>query len=427
MKKSQSKDLSKQASQSQGTVKQALEKEKPAPSPVEMRRGRPPEDMRLLEELQALRAEVQRQRSRCVAPYPFTGRRMHFRDDTGFSLRLLGDGRFQYEQKQLLSAGRQCTTSIEGVLAGAVPGSETNFTTAVFVDADSNLARIELQAMMRSEIEEITRGSRGGCVLRPRKVETVDGRLKLTIGPFFAPEYAEVEPLGHLSTKQGTWPPRLVRLPCVFSDALYGAGPAGGNGQMTLNSSTSPKKSKVTGMCGGTALDWCKTRSKALDSTHCFGTRRGNLQANLDGSPPPRGFRRLGSSASAPQLVSSLPALHGSFGGTSTIHSRVAEAMFRPGPKLRPPQADSAAFKPDFKQVDKGSGPITKFTKQGQFVPTLLLGSASETGSLLGTVDFGASGKTEPVKVEPVAQPQFDWKEYYKNRAATMLGSVSGA
>lgn len=345
---------------------------------------------------------------------------MHFRDDTGFSLRLLGDGRFQYEQRQLLGAGRQITTSIEGILAGAAPGAETDFTAPVIVDADSNVARIELQAMLRSEVEELKGGSRGGSVLRPRSVAAVDGRLKLTIGPFFAVEYGEVEPLGHLSMKHGAWPPRLVRLPCVFADAICGAGGSSLTGALTSTSSASPQK-QATGMCGGTALDWCKGRSKALSNTRCFGEPRGFPIASVTGSPPPRGFRRMGSSASAPNLVSSLPSLGGTIGGaaTSTIQARCAKAMFRPGPNLRAPAADRALLQPDFKQVDTGSGPISKLTKQGQFVPRLLLDSASDTGSLLGTVttDFSSTGKIPPL----IPMPQTDWKEYYKNRAAQLL------
>lgn len=174
-------------------------------------------------------------------------------------------------------------------------------------------------------------------------------------------------------------------------------------------------------MCGSTALDWCKTRTKNLSSTQCFGMPRGFSHVDANGSPPPRGFRRLGSSASAPQLVCHLPALGGSSivngGSTSSIQARCAKAMFRPGPNLRAPAADRALLQPDCKQVDKALGPA-KLTKQGQFVPRLHLGSTSDTGSLLGTVttDFGSTMKTEPV-----AQPQTDWKEYYKNRAAALL------
>lgn len=405
-------------------MEQSPEKETPVPSPVEKRRGRRPEDLRLLGELQALRCEVQRQRARCVAPYPFTGRRMHFRDDAGSSLRLLGDGRFQYEQRQLLSAGRQMITTIEGVLAGAAPGAESDFTTAVYVDADSNVARIELQAMLRSETEELKGGSQGGSVVRPRSVTAEDGRIKLTIGPFFAVEYAEVEPLGHLSTKHGAWPPRLVRLPCVFADALCGAGNAGA---LTSITNASPQKAKATGMSGGTALDWCKGRSKALASTRCFGGGRMGQNANVTGSPPPRGFRRMGSSASAPDLVRALPSLGSTLGGAnSTIQARTAKAMFRPGPNLRAPAADRALLQPDFKYVDTGSGPISKLTKQGQLVPRLLIDSGSNTSSLLGTVttDFGGTTTGFGGAVPPLAPvPQTDWKEYYKNRAAMMLGS----
>jgi hypothetical protein len=403
-------------------MEQSPEKETPVSSPVEKRRGRRPEDNRLLGELQALRCEVQRQRARCVAPYPFTGRRMHFRDDAGSSLRLLGDGRFQYEQRQILSAGRQIITTIEGVLAGAVPGAEGDFTTAVYVDADSNVARIELQAMLRSETEELKGGSQGGSVVRPRSVTSVDGRLKLTIGPFFAVEYAEVEPLGHLSSKHGAWPPRLVRLPCVFADALCGTG---SSGTLTSTTSASPQKPRATGICGGTALDWCKGRSKALANTRCFGSRCGGLNANVTGSPPPRGFRRMGASASAPDLVCSLASLGSSVGGsTSTIQARTAKAMFRPGPNLRPPAADRALLQPDFHYMDTGSGPISKLTKQGQLVPRLLLDdhkfSTSNASSLLGTVTTDFGGAVPP----PAPVPQTDWKEYYKNRAAKMLGGT---
>jgi hypothetical protein len=106
--------------------------------------------------------------------------------------------------------------------------------------------------------------------------------------------------------------------------------------------------------------------------------------------------------------------------------------MFKPGPNLRAPAADRALLQPDFKFADTGSGPISKLTKQGQFVPRLLIdNSASNTGSLLGTVttdfaggNFGSSNLGGSGVPAPVPLPQTDWKEYYKNRAAQMLGST---
>lgn len=382
------------------------------PSRDEQRRGRRPEEIRLFADLRTFRAEVDRARSRCVAPYPFTGRRMKFQED-GATLELLSDGRFIYAQKELLSVDRLRVTAYEGVLAGAVPGGESEHASPVVVDADTNVARIELRGIVRHEEEGPKAGGNG---MRPILVERADVRFRLTISPFFAVKHAEVEPLFDVHSSNG-WPPKVVQLPCLYADAICGTGDA----------ASSPRAS-------------AKHSAKTRDHGGAFGSRCQQLQkfANLSGipqrglehypmaSPAPRGFRRLASSSSAPQLACSLPPLAG------TMQSASSTRLLGPGPCLRAPAVDRALLQP---HACTGPARPAKFTKHG-----LDLGGTSK-GICVGASplkdlkrDLPPLSSWEPIgmggvtlKPSPPTVDKVDWAAYYKQRSASILAAAAAS
>lgn len=176
-------------------------------------RGARPTEIRARAELWALRTDIEREKLRSVAPYPFFGRAMRFQDEYS-SLQIMDDGRFSYSfvsfdagdvAEQATSAGNESirrAITYEGVFA--MPST---------TDVDGNMAEdaemavIEGHALARHESEE---HSGRTCLTN---VERGMFRFMITVSPFFQPAYATVQPVRPPSP--GRLPPRKRQLPYV--------------------------------------------------------------------------------------------------------------------------------------------------------------------------------------------------------------------
>lgn len=204
-------------------------------------------ELRARADLWAVRAEIDREKLRCVAPYPFFGRAMRFQDEFS-ALQITEDGRFSYSTlsfeasdslERAASAaegektGRRVITyegvftlaqepdgsspmagglillggtvgaGTVGAAAGAGPGAEETDKAEA-----PEVASIEGKALVCHIIEE-----RGGRT-RLESVQPGVFRFAITVSPFYQPASATVLPLVQ-PRSPGRPPPRRRNLPYV--------------------------------------------------------------------------------------------------------------------------------------------------------------------------------------------------------------------
>lgn len=195
----------------------------------------PSTDMRNRGELWEIRGEIEREKLRMVAPFPFFGCPMRFSDDFA-ALQIAQDGRFSFSEVCLevvepdssLTPSRTKAIEVkriityEGVFTGPyVPGEEEEDQQTVpkgtakpkessaeeqKPESDPELAAIEATALVKHEIVES--GGRSKLVL----VERGAFRFAITVTPFFHPNYATIKVLNRC---RGHPPARARRLPYV--------------------------------------------------------------------------------------------------------------------------------------------------------------------------------------------------------------------
>lgn len=191
-----------------------------------------PAEIKARADLWALRADIDREKLRIVAPYPFFGCLMRFQDDFA-ALQIAEDGRFSFSDVCLEAPGtadaeedpekkidrkqRQRVITYEGVLEGTpAPSQGEDESQATSKDGkdqpsdkvDPEVAAIEGRALVRHEIEE------SGGQSRLVAVERGTFRFIITVSPFFQPSHASVQLLVR-PRSPGRPPPRTRRLPYV--------------------------------------------------------------------------------------------------------------------------------------------------------------------------------------------------------------------
>jgi hypothetical protein len=187
-------------------------------------RGDPREnaEIRARAELWSLRADIEREKLKAVAPYPFFGRPMRFQDDVS-ALQITDDGRFSYSEISTKAfdsedvrdnCDQRHVVTYEGIFVASDPmdestGLDQSQGSTVAKVADPEVASIEARALVRHRIEDL-----GGGQTRLAAVERGGPglfRFMVTVSPFFAPEGATVA----LLTKFRSQAPRGKRLPYV--------------------------------------------------------------------------------------------------------------------------------------------------------------------------------------------------------------------
>lgn len=201
-------------------------------------------DTRNRAELWDMRAEIDREKLRMVAPFPFFGCPMRFSDDFA-AMQISQDGRFSFSEMSLeafdpedsLSRNKvgivRRVVTYEGVftgpyspapeddeqvgprrgsprkpeaLAGVARAKDASTEEPAAVQADPELAAIEATALVKHEIVES--GGTSKLVL----VERGAFRFAITVSPFFNPTYATVKVLVRCRSP-GHPPRRCRRLP----------------------------------------------------------------------------------------------------------------------------------------------------------------------------------------------------------------------
>lgn len=168
------------------------------------------------QELWEVRAEIEKEKLRHVAPFPFFGRAMRFQDEFA-ALQITDDGRFSYsfvglnyevvdleggEQPSLEDPKVSRVLTYEGVLISPVeqvPLEEAE------PEAEGS-AKIEGLAMAKHEIEDV--GGRARLV----SISRSSSRFAIVVSPYFQPNMAVVYSL-HLARSPRR--PRRTQLPYV--------------------------------------------------------------------------------------------------------------------------------------------------------------------------------------------------------------------
>lgn len=300
-------------------------------------------DMRNRGELWEMRSEIQREKLKRVAPFPFFGCTMRFSDDYS-ALQIAEDGRFSYSEVSLEMADPEASpnktkavdvrrvVTYEGVFTGPYTptadedeqqvgkkksprksdamrstgmgkGKDTSTEEPSSTQADPELAAIEASALVKHEMVES-----GG---RSRLVRVERGGnwgFAITVSPFFHPSHAIVKVLVRCAPR-GHPPARGRRLPYV------------GTGLASSKSTGTAKRDAHSSIVGGMSADLrprkragglVKSRSDALlpsapgpwaGSTTSSTFRRAGAGSLRSGGHP-GSHRKLGGCASSPQLRS---------------------------------------------------------------------------------------------------------------------------
>lgn len=204
-------------------------------------------------QLWAIRTEIDREKVRSVAPYPFLGCAMRFEDEFA-ALQIAEDGRFSYSTRSAtLDAGgtgqekdapdhspghgkdhpehrkdsvvseRRTVVTYEGVFLAPHASSQMPGLHERAAPPVQDVAEIEGQALVRYEVEEYATGARFVAVDR------CNLRFAIAIGPHFRPKTATVSPLSQGPRTPGRALLRSKQLPYV------GPGPASSGGRRERN------------------------------------------------------------------------------------------------------------------------------------------------------------------------------------------------
>lgn len=169
-------------------------------------------------ELWEVRAEIEKEKLRHVAPFPFLGKAMRFQDEFKFAaLQITEDGRFSYS-----FVGLNCEVDLEGSESGPSPEdpkvSRVLTYEGVLISPMEEVpldeaepepegsARIEGLAMVKHEIEDV--GGRARLV----SISRSSSRFAIVVSPCFQPTMAVVYSL-HLARSPRR--PRRTQLPYV--------------------------------------------------------------------------------------------------------------------------------------------------------------------------------------------------------------------
>lgn len=217
---------------------------------LEYRLASRPAEIRARAELWAVRAEIDQEKLRLVAPFPFFGRTMRFQDDFA-ALQITSDGRFSFsdvfveggqqaaDQVEMEAeatgdgrAERRRVVTYEGVFAAPHASSvevdeSQEQQTAPPPHSDPEVASIEGRAIVRFEVEEHNGRTRLTSVTRGSY------RFAITVNPFFQPDSATVQPVvrprspGHPPARTRRLPYVGVGIPARPSRMPYGRGDTG--------------------------------------------------------------------------------------------------------------------------------------------------------------------------------------------------------
>eukprot|EP00930_Biecheleria_cincta_P015582 TRINITY_DN12946_c0_g1_i5.p1 TRINITY_DN12946_c0_g1~~TRINITY_DN12946_c0_g1_i5.p1 ORF type:complete len:384 (+),score=61.11 TRINITY_DN12946_c0_g1_i5:86-1237(+) len=187
-------------------------------SQAEALAAKPGSEARHRAELWAVRSDIEREKLRHVAPFPFFGKAMRFQDESGSgALQISDDGRFSYSTVTIggLEPGERQPSgepqvrrviTYEGILMPP-PQDQGLRAFQAFRDPpvhDDGVASIEGNAMAKYEMEDS-----GG---RAKLVSVVRGQFSfsITVSPYFQPSFCTVQP------SPRKWPPaRKKQLPYV--------------------------------------------------------------------------------------------------------------------------------------------------------------------------------------------------------------------
>jgi len=158
-----------------------------------------PAEIRARAELWALRADIEREKLRMVAPYPFFGCAMRFQDDFA-ALQITEDGRFSFSDVSLEAVGAADLGSEEGggegglkhqkrvvTYEGVFQSQNNAFDDEVQERSDPETSSIEGIALAKHEMVELNGRS------RLVTVERGEFRFTITVSPFFQPAHATVQ------------------------------------------------------------------------------------------------------------------------------------------------------------------------------------------------------------------------------------------
>mmetsp|Transcript_18365 Transcript_18365/g.50375 ORF Transcript_18365/g.50375 Transcript_18365/m.50375 type:complete len:416 (+) Transcript_18365:108-1355(+) len=278
-------------------------------------------EARNLAELWALRAEIDREKLRSVASYPFFGHPMRFQDEHS-ALQITDDGRFCFSTMDAeatdtsdlaagedANAGRKVLT-YEGVFVAPNFDDAMLDQAVFFSSSDVEVASVEGKALVRHEL------------LGTRIVNLQRGhfRFAITVTPLYEPTDARVQSFGR-SLSPGRPPPRCRRLHYVGAGVPWRRrGPPKWRQLVRPSRSEARLGADVDELCRGLRQSPSSSLRLTLKDRLDKSIRMGALQhrsvANLaaqssgDNSPGRLSFDRkttplpkLTSSVSAPQLM----------------------------------------------------------------------------------------------------------------------------
>jgi hypothetical protein len=272
-------------------------------------------------ELWEIRAEIEREKLRMVAPFPFFGNPMRFSDDFA-AIQITEDGRFSYSEMAFDASAAETEGSnpnknkhriitFEGVFTGPyTPGEEEEDQQAApgigkpkegnteeqKVDPDPELAAIEATALVKHEIVE------SGGRSKLAHVERGTFRFAITVSPFFLPNYATIKVLVRCRSP-GHPPPRARKLPYVGPGGT--SKPIGGNAKRSTCSTgaaATPLRQRRKGgprLKGSSSMGLLPSATPWASSSPFQYAAAGSLAAPLGlGNPQ----KRLQGSSSTPHL-----------------------------------------------------------------------------------------------------------------------------
>eukprot|EP00440_Ansanella_granifera_P008506 gb/GFBE01009213.1/.p1 GENE.gb/GFBE01009213.1/~~gb/GFBE01009213.1/.p1 ORF type:complete len:420 (+),score=60.50 gb/GFBE01009213.1/:1-1260(+) len=260
-------------------------------------------------ELWAVRSDIEQEKLRNVAPFPFFGRAMRFQDEFS-ALQITHDGRFSYSSVTLEGLdgseppcneepSRRRVITYEGILVA--PADDEGPRESFFAEPakDDGMAMIEGRAMARHEIED------AGGKTKLVAVERGAFRFSITVNPYFQPSAATVQPLLR-PRSPGRPAPRKKQLPYVGTGTpnkrdvhMSSPGKAGDMRRLTQERRRAPK------------LKFSKSAAQLpVPISNLLSPLAGSITKELGdaeserGSKPGTAQRNQSGTASAPQLPS---------------------------------------------------------------------------------------------------------------------------
>eukprot|EP00928_Gymnodinium_smaydae_P038170 TRINITY_DN26379_c0_g1_i1.p1 TRINITY_DN26379_c0_g1~~TRINITY_DN26379_c0_g1_i1.p1 ORF type:complete len:388 (-),score=85.50 TRINITY_DN26379_c0_g1_i1:260-1423(-) len=221
-------------------------------------------DVRSRAELWCLRSDIEHEKLRQVAPFPFLGRPMRFQDPCA-ALQITDDGRFSYSTMNS-DTGETHVVTYEGVIASLESTDPSLEQADLNLKLDPETAAIEGRALVRHEIVETLDG--GSRIL---SVEGGTSRFAILVTPFFQPKEAMVMQLARPRSPGKMVATRWRSLEYVGAGANFkDAAKNGGSSAVRKARCRGPRvvfSKSAAALSSDSARDWDLSASEGADGT----------------------------------------------------------------------------------------------------------------------------------------------------------------